>query len=94
MANYTKYQDIYPHKKLKSGVLDPIIARLDKIRNAKGGISVADLRLKMQRTMQDHAAVFRTKEILEEGRKLIDDIRNESVAFVYSNRRENTRRIR
>ena len=66
-----------PHKKLKSGVLDPIIARLDKIRNAKGGISVADLRLKMQRTMQDHAAVFRTKEILEEGRKLIDDIRNE-----------------
>ena len=66
-----------PHKKLKSGVLDPIIARLDKIRNAKGSISVADLRLKMQRTMQDHAAVFRTKEVLEEGRELIDSIRNE-----------------
>jgi len=66
-----------PHKKLKPGVLDPIIARLDKIRNAKGSISVADLRLKMQRTMQDHAAVFRTKEVLEEGRELIDSIRNE-----------------
>lgn len=64
-------------KKLKPDTLDPIIARLDKIRNAKGSISVADLRLKMQRTMQDHAAVFRTKEILEEGQKLIDDIKKE-----------------
>ena len=66
-----------PHRQLKPDTLDPIIARLDKIRNAKGSISVADLRLKMQRTMQNHAAVFRTKEILEEGRDLIDDIRNE-----------------
>jgi succinate dehydrogenase / fumarate reductase flavoprotein subunit len=66
-----------PHRQLKPDTLDPIIARLDKIRNAKGIISVADLRLKMQRTMQNHAAVFRTKEILEEGRELIDDIRNE-----------------
>jgi len=66
-----------PHRQLKPDTLDPIIARLDKIRNAKGSISVADLRLKMQRTMQNHAAVFRTKEILEEGRELIDDIRNE-----------------
>jgi succinate dehydrogenase / fumarate reductase flavoprotein subunit len=66
-----------PHRQLKPDTLDPIIARLDKIRNAKGSISVADLRLKMQRTMQNHAAVFRTKEILEEGRELIDDIKNE-----------------
>ena len=66
-----------PHKKLKSDILDPIISRLDKIRNAKGDISVADLRLKMQRTMQDHAAVFRTEEVLEEGKKMMDDIRKE-----------------
>jgi succinate dehydrogenase / fumarate reductase flavoprotein subunit len=65
------------HKKLSDGALDPIIARLDKIRNAKGSISVADLRLKMQRTMQDHAAVFRTKDTLEEGQQMIDEIRKE-----------------
>ncbi|MBP9778716.1 MAG: succinate dehydrogenase flavoprotein subunit [Rickettsiaceae bacterium] len=66
-----------PHKKLKPEILDPIISRLDKIRNAKGDISVADLRLKMQRTMQDHAAVFRTEEVLEEGQKMMDGIRKE-----------------
>lgn len=66
-----------PHKKLKPDILDPIISRLDKIRNAKGDISVADLRLKMQRTMQDHAAVFRTEEVLEEGKKMMDSIRKE-----------------
>ncbi len=66
-----------PHKKLKPDILDPIISRLDKIRNTKGDISVADLRLKMQRTMQDHAAVFRTEEVLEEGKKMMDSIRKE-----------------
>jgi len=66
-----------PHKKLKPEILDPIISRLDKIRNAKGDISVADLRLKIQRTMQDHAAVFRTEEVLEEGQKMMDGIRKE-----------------
>ncbi len=66
-----------PHKKIKPEILDPIISRLDKIRNAKGDISVADLRLKMQRTMQDHAAVFRTEEVLEEGQKMMDGIRKE-----------------
>ena len=66
-----------PHKKIKPEILDPIISRLDKIRNAKGDISVADLRLKMQKTMQDHAAVFRTEEVLEEGQKMMDGIRKE-----------------
>ncbi len=66
-----------PHKKLKPDILDPIISRLDKIRNAKRDISVADLRLKMQRTMQDHAAVFRTEEVLEAGKKMMDSIRKE-----------------
>jgi succinate dehydrogenase / fumarate reductase, flavoprotein subunit len=41
--------------------------RLDRIRHAKGGTSVADLRQNMQRTMQTHAAVFRTSELLKEG---------------------------
>jgi succinate dehydrogenase / fumarate reductase flavoprotein subunit len=41
--------------------------RLDRVRHAKGGTSVGELRLHMQRTMQTHAAVFRTSELLKEG---------------------------
>jgi succinate dehydrogenase / fumarate reductase, flavoprotein subunit len=46
--------------------------RLDALRNAKGGTRVSALRLEMQRTMQNHCAVFRTKEVLEEGCAKID----------------------
>ncbi len=41
--------------------------RLDRARHAKGGTRVADLRLEMQRTMQSHAAVFRSSASLVEG---------------------------
>jgi succinate dehydrogenase / fumarate reductase flavoprotein subunit len=41
--------------------------RFDKVRHAKGGTRVADLRLDMQRTMQRHAAVFRNSKTLTEG---------------------------
>lgn len=43
------------------------VTNLDNVRYANGSISVADLRLKMQKTMQNHAAVFRTQETLAEG---------------------------
>ena len=43
------------------------IARLDKLRNAKGKTPTAKIRLEMQRVMQAHAAVFRTGESLQEG---------------------------
>ncbi len=45
----------------------PRIARLDKLRNADGERPTAEIRLEMQRAMQEHAAVFRTGEVLEEG---------------------------
>jgi succinate dehydrogenase / fumarate reductase flavoprotein subunit len=48
--------------------------RLDRVRNAKGGTSVSDLRLNMQRTMQNHAAVFRTSELLKEGVEKMDKV--------------------
>jgi len=50
------------------------VANIDKIRNAKGTISTAQLRDKMQRTMQNHAAVFRDGPTLTEGCKKIDEI--------------------
>ena len=43
------------------------LARLDKARHAKGSIMTADLRLRMQKIMQENCAVFRTGEILREG---------------------------
>jgi succinate dehydrogenase / fumarate reductase flavoprotein subunit len=60
------------HNNVDSKIIDKIITRFDKIRNSNGSISVAELRLRMQRIMQNHAAVFRTKETLEEGKQLID----------------------
>ncbi|WP_149539784.1 succinate dehydrogenase flavoprotein subunit [Siccirubricoccus phaeus] len=52
---------------LPAGAGEKALDRLDRVRNAKGGTSVADLRINMQRTMQTHAAVFRTSELLKEG---------------------------
>ena len=53
---------------------DQAIARLDGLRHADGNRSTAEIRLEMQRVMQNNAAVFRTSEILTEGCQLIDDV--------------------
>jgi succinate dehydrogenase / fumarate reductase flavoprotein subunit len=53
---------------------DEALDRLDRVRNAKGGTMVGELRLKMQRAMQEHAAVFRTSELLREGVRKMRDI--------------------
>jgi succinate dehydrogenase / fumarate reductase flavoprotein subunit len=52
---------------LARGAGDDAVARLDKLRNSKGQTPTAEIRLAMQRVMQDHAAVFRTGESLQEG---------------------------
>ncbi|MEP7241838.1 MAG: succinate dehydrogenase flavoprotein subunit [Devosia sp.] len=46
---------------------DKILARFDRLRHASGGTSTAALRDRMQRTMQEDAAVFRTGETLATG---------------------------
>ena len=56
-----------PHKRLDSDALDKSLANLDKLRFAKGGTPTADIRLNMQRIMQNDAAVFRTGETLQQG---------------------------
>jgi len=43
------------------------VANLDKLRFANGSTPTAQLRLAMQKTMQNHAAVFRTGNVLKEG---------------------------
>ena len=49
------------------------LARLDRFRNASGGTPTAQLRLDMQRAMQENCAVFRTQDVLDEG---VERIRN------------------
>ena len=52
---------------LSKGAGEEAIARLDRFRYADGGMPTAELRLRMQKTMQRDCAVFRTKDVLEEG---------------------------
>jgi succinate dehydrogenase / fumarate reductase flavoprotein subunit len=46
---------------------DLALARLDRLRNAKGSRPTAAIRVEMQRIMQNDAAVFRTGETLSQG---------------------------
>ncbi len=55
------------HDPLPAGAGDQALARFDKLRNAHGKRSVAQLRERMQRTMQTYASVFRTGETLKDG---------------------------
>jgi succinate dehydrogenase / fumarate reductase flavoprotein subunit len=60
------------------------LERFDRTRFAHGSTKVAELRLEMQRTMQSHAAVFRTSKSLTEGvvkiRRVSDGLADMSVA--------------
>jgi succinate dehydrogenase / fumarate reductase flavoprotein subunit len=56
-----------PHAPLAKDSSDPIVARLDRLRNAKGSRPTAEIRLEMQKIMQSDAAVFRTTKTLNEG---------------------------
>lgn len=62
-----------PHKELPADAGELSISRIDKLRNAKGHLTTAQIRKSMQRIMQNNAAVFRTSESLKEGVKLIDE---------------------
>jgi succinate dehydrogenase / fumarate reductase flavoprotein subunit len=59
---------------LKPAMTDPHLARFDRFRNADGGTSTAELRLEMQKAMQEDAAVYRTSEALASGVKRIQAV--------------------
>ncbi len=65
---------------LPAGAGEKALDRLDRVRHAKGDASVAEVRLTMQRAMQEHAAVFRTSQLLKEG---VDKMK--AVAASYAN---------
>ena len=47
------------------------VSRIDAIRNATGSRPTSEIRLEMQKIMQNHAAVFRTGETLDEGAAML-----------------------
>ncbi|MGH8478445.1 MAG: succinate dehydrogenase flavoprotein subunit [Gammaproteobacteria bacterium] len=55
------------HPPLPERVTDPLLAHFDRLRHTRGSRPTAQIRLDMQRIMQDHAAVFRTAGLLREG---------------------------
>ena len=59
------------HRPLPKGSEEFALERLDHFRHAKGGSPTSDVRMDMQKTMQRHCAVFRTDELLTEGRQMI-----------------------
>jgi succinate dehydrogenase / fumarate reductase flavoprotein subunit len=69
-----------PHKPIAQSAVDKILTRLDKIRFSKGSSTAAQIRSNMQKTMQKHAAVFRTDDILSSGvgkmNKVLADFNN------------------
>nr|MDQ2693907.1 succinate dehydrogenase flavoprotein subunit [Pseudomonadota bacterium] len=54
-------------KPLPQEAVDRIIDKFDRLRHANGAQPTADIRNRMQRTMQKDAAVFRTEESMQEG---------------------------
>jgi len=47
---------------------------LDKLRYSDGDLSTAEIRSEMQDVMQDYAAVYRTSDLLAEGKVRIDEV--------------------
>ena len=60
--------------------------RFDRLRHANGSTPTAALRDKMQRAMQDDAAVFRTQESLESGCRRMSAIWGELKDFKVTDR--------
>jgi len=53
---------------------EKIMDRFDGLRHAAGDVGTAELRLSMQKAMQEDAAVFRTDETLKQGCKRMSDV--------------------
>jgi succinate dehydrogenase / fumarate reductase flavoprotein subunit len=62
------------HAALPKEATDRALARLDRIRWAKGATAAGTIRLAMQRTMQRHCAVFRDGPLLQEGLTALDGV--------------------
>jgi succinate dehydrogenase / fumarate reductase flavoprotein subunit len=62
------------HAPLPKDAGDLGVSRFDRLRNANGPLSTSEIRLAMQKTMQNDAAVFRTSKSLAEGCAKMDQV--------------------
>jgi succinate dehydrogenase / fumarate reductase, flavoprotein subunit len=62
------------HKPMSEDSVEACLARFDRLRNAHGSRPTAKIRLDMQKVMQNHAAVFRTGEVMQEGVTKIKEV--------------------
>lgn len=72
IAEIAKPGEKIPDLKPDSGFQS--IADLDHLRFKKGETTAAEVRADMQQTMQNHAAVYRTNDLLAEGKVKIDEV--------------------
>ncbi len=80
-----------PHPELPRDAGEEAVARLDRLRHARGSRTVGQIRTEMQKTMQHYANVFRNGPTLEEGcRRLaeiarsLEDLRLEDRSLVWN----------
>ncbi|MCY1645822.1 succinate dehydrogenase / fumarate reductase flavoprotein subunit [Caulobacter sp. BE264] len=71
---------------LKDAQTDAHLARFDRFRNASGSTGTAELRLEMQKAMQEDAAVFRTGESLDSGVKRLQAVWDKKADLKVSDR--------
>ncbi|OYX05639.1 MAG: succinate dehydrogenase flavoprotein subunit [Caulobacter vibrioides] len=71
---------------LKDAQTEAHLARFDRFRNASGSTGTAELRLEMQKAMQEDAAVFRTGESLDSGVKRLQAVWDKKADLKVSDR--------
>ncbi|MEO1551801.1 MAG: FAD-binding protein, partial [Pseudomonadota bacterium] len=62
------------NRDLNTASIDQAMDRFDKLRHANGSTATAELRLTLQKAMQDDAAVFRTDKTLKEGCEKVSNV--------------------
>jgi succinate dehydrogenase / fumarate reductase flavoprotein subunit len=68
----------HAHKPLPADAADLSLARIARLDGQKSGESVHEVRLALQRTMQDHAGVFRFADLLKQGVRKIAEVAERS----------------
>ena len=73
MAQYCKEATLEP---LPDNPAEPVMARIDKIRNKDGGVRPYELRSRMQKAMTEGVSVFRTEETISETLAVLRELRD------------------
>lgn len=63
-----------PHEPIPADAGEFSIANYDQLRHSEGERTVADIRLDMQKTMQQYAAVFREQKTLDTGVEKLEEV--------------------